>query len=49
MPIGQNFSAGELTIFAKKKPSGVERGTNDALNLKGKRNNYENGSCSDDG
>ena len=46
MPIGQNFAVSCLTIFAKQKPSDVERRTEDALNLRGKRNSYENQSCS---
>jgi hypothetical protein len=34
MPIDQNFAASCLTIFAKKRPSGVARNTEDALKLK---------------
>jgi hypothetical protein len=49
MPIGQNFAVSCLTIFAEKKPTGVERRTEDALNLRGKRNSYENQSCSTGG
>jgi hypothetical protein len=37
-----------VTIFAKKKPSGVERSTEEVLNLEEQKNSYENQSCSTD-